>query len=268
MWLDHRGLADPKNAAHHGGGHREGAAAHQVEKDASDGVAMAERSGLYYASDGATPASERELVKGVCYCCKVALVTTPGGAIYAAWRHVYPGNIRDIAFIASRDGGRTFGALGRVSHDGWQLAGCPDDGPAMSVDSGGITHVVWPTVLGGPAPEGALFYASSDDGQRFKPRVRIPTLGSPRPMHPQILSAGDDRLIVAWDEVLNGIRNAAVQSVRLDATGRATFGPIQRLGTAGSPSSYPVLVSTPHGPRAVFVEGKPGASVIRVTPVL
>jgi len=26
---------------------------------------------------------------------------------FAAWRHVYPGNIRDIAFTVSRDGGRT-----------------------------------------------------------------------------------------------------------------------------------------------------------------
>ena len=30
------------------------------------------------------------------------------GAIYLAWRQVYAGNIRDITFTSSRDGGRTF----------------------------------------------------------------------------------------------------------------------------------------------------------------
>jgi hypothetical protein len=87
-------------------------------------------------------------------------------------------------------------------------------------------------------------------------------------MHPQILSMEDDRLIVAWDEVVNGIRQAAVRGVGLDSEGHVTFGPIQRLGTTGFPSSYPVLVSTPTGSIAAFVEGKPRATVIRVARVL
>ena len=78
---------------------------------------------------------ERELAKGVCYCCKTALALGGNGAVYAAWRHVYTGNIRDIAFIASTDGGRTFAEPMRVSEDRWELAGCPDDGPSMAVDA-------------------------------------------------------------------------------------------------------------------------------------
>ena len=74
------------------------------------------------------------MLKGVCYCCKVAMATAADGAIIAAWRHVYAGNIRDIAFTISRDGGRTFAAPQRLSEDRWQLAGCPDDGPALAVD--------------------------------------------------------------------------------------------------------------------------------------
>ena len=178
MWLDHRGLA--------GGGARDH---RQHEADAVDGVAMAERSGLYYARDpgrdargpAAPPATERELVKGVCYCCKVALATGARGEVFAAWRHVYPGNVRDIAFMASPDGGRTFGPPTRVSADDWHLAGCPDDGPAMAVDGDGVIHVVWPTVVGDQTPEGALFYAASRDGRTFTPRTRIPTLGGRGP---------------------------------------------------------------------------------------
>ena len=44
--------------------------------------------------------------------------------------------------------------------------------------SRGQVHLVWPTVVGGPNPEGALFYASTRDGRTFTPRTRIPTLGS------------------------------------------------------------------------------------------
>ena len=124
LWLDHRGLAArPKMAHDHHG----------------DGADMAQFSGLYYS----TGAGERELAKGVCYCCKVAFAAGTDGSLFAAWRHVYKGNIRDIAFAASRDGGRTFSAPSRVSEDNWQLAGCPDDGPAI-----GHGRMAWFTSCG------------------------------------------------------------------------------------------------------------------------
>jgi hypothetical protein len=85
---------------------REKAQGHEHHEAAAiDGAAMAQLSGLYYAREvtGALQA-EHELVKGVCYCCKVAMATGPRGELFAAWRHVYPGNLRDIAFMASREG--------------------------------------------------------------------------------------------------------------------------------------------------------------------
>ena len=121
------------------------------------------------------------------------------------------GNLRDIAFSASRDGGRSFSPPVRVSEDDWAINGCPDDGPAMAVDAAGTVHIVWPTVVGGQTPEGALFYATSRDGRTFSPRVRIPTLGSPKPSHPQIAIDGSGRIVVAWDEAVGGQRVAAMR---------------------------------------------------------
>ncbi|MEZ5285721.1 MAG: hypothetical protein R2712_13125 [Vicinamibacterales bacterium] len=243
MWLDHRGLTTSKAGDHAG---------HEAE--AMDGLAMALKSGLYYSRDGAP---ERELVK-VCYCCKVAMAAGPGGALYTAWRQVYAGNIRDIAFLASTDGGRTFGEPTRVSEDDWHLAGCPDDGPAMSLSADGGVHIVWPTVIGGPEPEGAIFYAVSHDGRAFGRRVRVPTLGSPRPMHPQVLTSGG-RVFAAWDEVIDGVRQAAVRTIAVDADGRLQAGAVERLGAAGNSSSYPVLIGATRGPLAIWVSGQPGA---------
>ena len=99
VWLDHRDTAGAA-AGHQAAGH-----AHR------DGVAMAQRSGLYYAQVGQNVGAERVLARGVCYCCKTAVRPGRADRIATAWRHVYPGNLRDIAAATSADsGGRTFTA--------------------------------------------------------------------------------------------------------------------------------------------------------------
>jgi hypothetical protein len=259
IWLDHRGLAEPAASRQHAGH------AQSTSKPAQrDGVAIAQKSGLYYAQAGGAP--ERELAKGVCYCCKTALAAGANGSLFAAWRHVYAGNIRDIAFMQSRDGGKTFGPAVRISEDGWQLDGCPDDGPAIAVDKNNVVHIVWPTVIGGANPEGALFYTSTRDGRTFTPRQRIPTLGSPKPSHPQIAIDGAGELYVAWDEVRGGVRGSAFRSMTVNAAaGSAKFGAPQTLGDGAN--SYPILAARPNGLLAVWTAGPPDRSTI-VTRVL
>jgi hypothetical protein len=246
LWLDHRDMVANRTA---GAGH----ASHKAGAE-HDGVAMAQKSGLYYASVTARVSPERELTKGVCYCCKTALAAGPNGSLYAAWRHVYPGNLRDMAFTLSRDGGRSFRAPLRVSEDGWAINGCPDDGPAMAVDARDTVHFVWPTVIGGTTPEGALFYASTADGQRFTSRVRLPTLGGPKPSHPQVVVDRAGRVFVAWDESVNGQRTAALREVRLQAGRRPTFGDVVSLAP-NAPAMYPVLAATKTGLVAVWTTG-------------
>jgi hypothetical protein len=254
IWLDHRGLASDDNQKAH--------ADHKAAEH--DGTAMAQRSGLFYAAGEQTSwRQEQELTTGVCYCCKTALAVAPSGTIYAAWRHVYSGNFRDIAFTSSRDAGRTFATPTRISEDQWQLNGCPDDGPAMAVDGAGTVHVVWPTVLTGPVSQGALFYATSSDGRTFTPRVRVSTLGSPKPSHPQIAVDAKGRIILAWDEVVNGTRTAVVREVLRGSRGEVTFGQAIKVAE-GQPSLYPVLASTAGAIVSAWTAGTPGRSVIQV----
>ncbi len=258
MWLDHRGLAEPATAHEHAG-HDAAAAA----GDKRDGVAMAQKSGLYYAASGGSPSPERELAKGVCYCCKTALVAGAPGTLFAAWRQVYAGNMRDIAFAQSRDNGKTFTAPVRISDDQWQLDGCPDDGPAMAVDASNTVHIAWPTVIGGPTPEGAIFYASTRDGRTFTPRQRVPTLGSPKPSHPQIVVDARGQVFVAWDESRNGMRTAAVRRLTL-AGGKAVFGEPQILSGATA-GTYPVMAATSTGLLAAWTSTAADRSAIVVT---
>ena len=237
IWLDHRAMAAAKAAtdpAQHKGEH--------------DGVAMAQRSGLYYAADGMP---ERELFKGVCYCCKTALATGPKGEIYAAWRHVFAGNMRDMGFTMSRDGGKTFSPLMRVNQDGWSIQGCPDDGPAMAVDAKGTVHLVWPTV---DNEQGVIFYATSQNGARFTTPVRLPTLGGPKPSHPQIAISGDGRAFVAWDESREGVRRAAI----------AQIGSSRSPDILGDVTSYPVMAATASGIVVAWTSGPPDRSTIGI----
>jgi hypothetical protein len=238
IWLDHRGLATdiakPSSAGH---------------KGEHDGVAMAQKSGLYYRSVASS--SERELFKGVCYCCKTAIATGAKGEIYAAWRHVFPGNLRDMALTVSRDGGRSFDPLVRVHEDKWSINGCPDDGPAMAVAPSGSIHLVWPTVLDGTV--GALHYSWTHDGRSFISPVRVPTLGSPKPSHPQIAIDARGRVMVAWDEVVKGVRTAVAREVR-QSGGGIQFGPTITLDESGS-AMYPVLAAIKNGWMAVWTGG-------------
>lgn len=235
VWLDHRGLAaqDADMATMH---HQTGGAT----AGKPDGVAMAQRSKLYFASlDGAL--EPHAVTGGVCYCCKTALASGPDGTLYAAWRHVFPGNLRDIAFTLSRDDGRTFAPPLRVSEDKWMIEGCPDDGPAMAVDAAGRVHIVWPTLVtapGGPTDQTiALFGATSRDGQAFSARQRLPTEGVAH--HPQLAVARDGTLIAAWDESAGGSRRVVVARGRLDADGRAQF--TRSIVSESSRAIYPAV---------------------------
>ena len=287
VWLDHRELAKDSTMATSHHDHTAGAstAPARASADKPDGVAMAQQSKLFFASlDGRT--APHAVTGGVCYCCKTALASGAGGWIYAAWRHVYPGNLRDMAFTLSRDGGRTFAPPVRVSEDQWMLEGCPDDGPSMVVDAKKRIHIVWPTLItegtaeiaetaqkGGSSqrssrsprsnnsePTIALFYAMSADGKTFTARERIPTEGMPH--HPRLAVGAGGSLTVAWDEAAGGSRRIAVGRGIADDGGRPRFRR-EALATSG-PAVYPALAVASDGVVVAWTSGASSASVIQV----
>jgi hypothetical protein len=258
-WLDHRKLAPPQDMKMTAEHHHDAAAAGATAPPA-DGVAMAQLSQLFVSTlDGAI--APQGVTGGVCYCCKTAVVAGPGNSLYLAWRHVYAGNMRDIAFSASRDGGKTFAPPVRVSEDKWQLEGCPDDGPSMAVDAKGTAHIVWPTVVTeNGAPVKTLFHAMSGDGRSFSPRVRIPTRGMAN--HPQLAIDSSGTLAVTWDESGTGARTLALATGRRDGSGRVTF---VRSSSPQEVGTYPVIVSSGPGEwLRAWTAGPPTSSQVRI----
>ena len=227
----------------------------------TDGAARAQLSKLFFGRlDDAT--STRALAGGVCYCCKTAIAAGSNGRIYAAWRHVYSGNVRDIAFAMSADGGRAFSAPVRVSGDNWVLDGCPENGPALAVDDRQRIHIVWPTLV--PADTAgvetlALFYATSSDGQHFTTRQRVPTQGVPR--HPQIAVGLRGEITVAWDEQAGGARRVALARGAIDPSGVARL--VRQTIVDAAPAVYPVLGAVDDGMVVAWTSGPGGQTVIR-----
>ncbi len=261
VWLDHRGLAEaPADAGAKAGGAAAGHGSHEAA--ALDGVAMAMKSRLHYATYGDRATPEQRLAPGVCYCCKTALAPTAKGVL-ATWRHVYDGNMRDMAFVLLGTPGAA-AAPPRISADGWSINGCPDDGPALAVDAADRVHAIWPTVIPGDEPVGALFYASKPaSASAFGARQRVTTLGSPKPSHPQVAVDGTGHVFVAWDEIVGGVRTAAWSDGTAAGDGALRLGTPARLAAAG-PTQYPVMAPLARGVVVAWVSGAQGTSVIRV----
>jgi hypothetical protein len=254
VWLDHRELASAPGSG--------AAMAHDhLHMQKADGVAKAQLSKLYF-SDGVSGA--RALAAGVCYCCKTSLAAAADGAVYAVWRHVYPGNVRDIAFTRSRDGGKTFAEPTRVSEDRWAIDGCPENGPAVAT-AGNQVVVVWPTLVpgaGGAEPAMQLFHASTTDGSRFTPRAPLPTEGVPR--HPQVVALADGSLVAAWDEAVSGRR-------RVVLTSRGPSSPAfagRRVVADADSAEYPAVAAVGGTAVVAWKSGNAERSVIHVARVV
>jgi hypothetical protein len=249
VWLDHRRLSQRAPAAD---------TTHRHAHSTADGPPMSDFSDLYFATlDGGQPSP---LTAGVCYCCKTAMAAGAGGEVYLAWRHVYPGNLRDIAFAVTTPPRSSPVEPVRVSEDRWMLQGCPDDGPAMAVDARGTVHIVWPTVVTeGDATRKVLFLASSTDGRSFSARTPLPVEGQAH--HPQLAVAHDGTLVIAWDEVLDGRRRVVTARGRPDEDGRLHVERDRPLADGGV---YPAMAVTTSAAVVAWTAGPPDGSTIHV----
>ncbi|MCX5756468.1 MAG: sialidase family protein [Gemmatimonadetes bacterium] len=252
LWLDHRNAAAHVMPAAAPGTKR-------AEMPKRDPMEVAGMSQLYFGSlDGAMPA--RGLVSSVCYCCKTSLAIR-GSNIYATWRHVFEGSTRDIAMAVSTDGGKTFSAPTRVSEDHWQIDGCPDNGPGLSIDRTGRVHVTWVSVLDSkPGAPLALYYANSTDGKTFTPRVRVSGDGAAG--HAQVSSIDDGSVLVAWDETTANGRRVRLAHGMPDKNGRVAFKNV--AAPEDTEGLYPSIATTSDGSIVAWVRRGAGATTIGV----
>ncbi len=152
-----------------------------------------------------------------CPCCRTSLDVAPDGAVGLAWRHHYDGDLRDMTFARSTDGGRTFSAPVRIHEDGWALDGCPHAGPAVTTAGDGTIHVVWFT--GAPDSTGVRHAVSADGGRSFETGFlqRDTPLAQVR-----AIRDGAGRPWLAWEDPEAGV----IRIARADGEAR----PLERSG--------------------------------------
>jgi len=257
-WLDGRDAHTPS-----------GAAAGAAKAAHADHGGM--RQDIYQLSlrpDGST--TEARVATDVCFCCKTAVTVADEGATYVAWRHIYPTNLRDMAVARSPDGGRTFGAPVRVSEDGWQIDGCPEDGPSLAVSADGVLHIVWPTLIDEPQARKAIFYSFSKDGGRtFVPRIRLDRDddGSTIAAHPQVaaIDSINGRVYVVWDEGAGASHRVRLRRIASSSRDGWTPVPGDIVTVSGDERAiYPAIAVTPDGAVVAWTAGPSNASEIRV----
>ena len=174
-----------------------------------------------------------------CLCCRTSLATGADGSLYMAWRHIYPGSIRDIVVARSNDQGATWSQPVRVHEDDWKFDACPHAGPAIATDARGTLHVTWWTGKDGNA---GVFYAqSTDGGKTFGEAIALGTAQYSRPAHVQLSLADSNRVIVVWDD---GTKQTPRVVARVSNDGGLHFGDPVPFSDVGRAASFPVLAVT------------------------
>ena len=102
-----------------------------------------------------------------CECCQTALARGNEGLI-AAYRDRSMEEIRDIAIV--RGGGEHWSNPSLISQDGWEVPGCPVNGPQLSAIDESLV-ATWYTGVGGDPKAYVAF--SEDGGATFGRRIRI-----------------------------------------------------------------------------------------------
>lgn len=170
-----------------------------------------------------------------CPCCRTGLALAPDGSLYASWRKIFEGDVRDVVVSASRDGGLTWQEPVRPRADDWVFPGCPHAGPSLKVGGDGTIHIAWWT---GKAGEAGVWYARSTDGAVTWHAQPIAIGDRSTPAHVQLALVEDRGVLVAWDDGL-GARPTVM--LRASSDGGVTFDSPFVLSEPGVAATFPVI---------------------------
>ena len=194
--------------------------------------------------DGDRFEPDRAVDGKTCECCGTALLANGAGRVWVAYRDVDAADRRDIHLAASRDGGATFAPPRPVSPDGWELPGCPDQGPRLAEAGDGALWAAWFT----GAEPGVYAAVSEDGGATFGPRQPIAVLGGGllNARRPEIGALPDGRIAVLYQ----AIRPGGVRRVEA------------RLRSPGGGWGEPVVVDPEAGVPRLAVQGDRGVVAV------
>ena len=194
------------------------------------------------APDGLGP--EHIIDARICDCCQTDAARTAAGTI-VVYRDRSDGEIRDIAAVRRVNG--TWSEPSIVHADGWEIAGCPVNGPAVAA-SGDRVAVAWFT--GARDTARVLVAFSSDGGATFAAPLRVD--GGRPAGRVDVLLLDDARALVSWIE---GSGDAGELRVRTMAADGAADEPVTIAAVTGARASgFPRMVRSGEGVVIVWTD--------------
>ena len=153
-------------------------------------------------------AAEALLDPRVCECCQTSAALTSEGPV-VVYRDRSAKEVRDISIVRLKGG--KWQEPRAVHADGWQLDGCPVNGPSVAA-AGRRVAVAWFTMAGG-SPHVRLAF-STDAGATFKAPVEV---GDGDPIgRADVLLLADGSALVCWIEKTKGGAEVRARRVRPD----------------------------------------------------
>jgi hypothetical protein len=185
-----------------------------------------------------------------CDCCPTDAVMAKEGLV-VAYRDRSESEVRDISFCRmDRDTGE-WSAPATIHADGWQISGCPVDGPALAATSE-IVACAWFT-LGGDGDSPQVNVAlSRDDGRTFGPPLRIDH-GDPIGRC-DLEAQADGSFLVSWME--SATEEAEIRVRRVTAAGKMDPSRVAATTANDRASGFPRLAFV--GPESFLAWTEPG----------
>jgi len=216
VWLDGRNTVD---------------AAGQPRSHGEEAAAMS----LYFTTLGSDghPGEEVLLDDRVCDCCQTGAARS-GEALLAAYRDRSPDEIRDMSLVRRASG--AWSAPAPVADDGWRIAGCPVNGPAVEGDAAGRAVVAW---FSAPDEKAVVRVAfSSDAGQSWGDGLRV---DEGRPLgRLDVALLEDGSALVSWLEQSEA--GAGLRLRRIAPDGRRSPAALVSAVRAARSSGFPRLL--------------------------
>jgi hypothetical protein len=177
---------------------------------------------------------EVQIDNRTCECCQTSMTATPDGLI-AVYRDRSDKEIRDIAIARYANG--KWSQPEDLSKDGWEIDGCPVNGPAAA-SNGKNVAVAWFTAPGDKPQVNLLM--SADSGRTFGKKIRVDG-GNPAGRVAVVsLPSGD--AVVSWIERAG--QGVQLQMRRFAANGTGAA-PTNVSASAGARASgFPRMVAS------------------------
>ncbi len=176
MWLDGRNTS------------QDGHADHESHASAAPATGMTLRTAIITPAQAIT--AEQLVDELVCDCCQTDVAIAASGPV-AVYRNRTDKEIRDIYVSRLVDGRWLPGKP--VADDGWEIAGCPVNGPAIAAEGSNVA-VAWFTAAN--ATPRVRFARSNNGGDSFAAAMDIEVAGVEGRVDVDLLDDGD--AVVSW----------------------------------------------------------------------